>query len=101
MSKLKNFIKVGVFPFIIKFYSSVGIELKESKELLQLIRKSFSKPLNEEEHKKVVAQALDICKVLPLILIFILPGGGLVLALILKFLPKKIVYPSAFLENNV
>lgn len=101
MLRLISFFKQRIFPYFLKFYSCIGIEFKETKELLQLIRKSLSKPLNEDEHKKVVAQVIDICKMIPLIIIFIFPGGGLILAIIFKFLPKKIIYPSAFLENNV
>lgn len=100
MLKVIVFFKKRIFPVFLKFYSCVGIEIKESKELLILIRKSFSKPLNEDEYKKVNAQILDLCKIIPLLVIFIIPGGGLILALILKILPKKLIYPSAFFENN-
>ncbi len=98
MKKIILFFKTRVYPFLVKFYSCLGIEIKESKELIFLIRKSFSNQLGADEQKKVTNQILDICKIIPLLLIFIIPCGGLILALIFRFLPKKIFYPSAFLD---
>ncbi|HBK84371.1 MAG TPA: hypothetical protein DDZ41_12405, partial [Flavobacterium sp.] len=72
-------------------------ELKESKELLQLLAKSTTVDLDKEEKKKVKKQLLDICKTIPSLTIFLLPGGSLLLPILIKYIPQLL--PSAFNEN--
>jgi hypothetical protein len=72
-------------------------ELSESKELVKLLRKSTQTDLSFEEKKKVKKQLLDICKTIPSLTIFLLPGGGLLLPILVKFIPQLL--PSAFNEN--
>ena len=72
-------------------------ELSESKELVKLLGKSTQNELSFEEKKKVKKQLLDICKSIPSLTIFLLPGGGLLLPILIKFIPQLL--PSAFNEN--
>ena len=72
-------------------------ELSESKELVKLFRKSTQHDLSFEEKKKVKKQLLDICKSIPSLTIFLLPGGGLLLPILIKFIPQLL--PSSFNEN--
>ena len=72
-------------------------ELSESKEALFLLRKSTHTPLNEEEKAKVRVQLLDICKAIPALAVFMLPGGALLLPLLMKLLPD--ILPSAFKDD--
>ncbi|MCX6171758.1 MAG: LETM1-related biofilm-associated protein [Flavobacterium sp.] len=72
-------------------------ELSQSKELMQLLAKSTHKDLDNEEKKKVKKQLLDICKTVPSLTIFLLPGGSLLLPLLIKFIPTLL--PSSFNEN--
>ena len=72
-------------------------ELSESKELMQLIAKSTHKELDKTEKKKIKNQLLDICKTVPSLTIFLLPGGSLLLPILIKFIPKLL--PSSFNEN--
>jgi len=72
-------------------------EISESKELMQLLAKSTQKDLSADEKKKVKKQLLDICKSIPSLTIFLLPGGGLLLPILIKFIPQLL--PSAFNEN--
>lgn len=74
-------------------------ELKDSKELMVLLTQSTVRDLNKEEQQKVQEQLLDIFKSIPSLAIFILPGGALLLPLVVKFIPKLL--PSAFDENRV
>lgn len=74
-------------------------ELKDSKELMILLSKSTVRDLSSEEQKKVQDQLLDIFKSIPSLAIFILPGGALLLPLVVKFIPKLL--PSAFDENRI
>ena len=77
----------------------LALELKESKELVQLIRKSTSDELSKEEKELVKSQFMDIVKSMPALAIFMLPGGALLLPLILKIIPDLV--PSAFRDNEL
>ncbi len=72
-------------------------EISQSKELMQLLAKSTHKDLEKEEKKKIKKQLLDICKTIPSLTIFLLPGGSLLLPILIKFIPTML--PSAFNEN--
>jgi hypothetical protein len=74
-------------------------ELSQSKELMVLLTKSTVKDLSKEEQKKVQDQLLDIFKAIPSLAIFLLPGGALLLPLVIKFIPKLL--PSAFDDNRI
>jgi hypothetical protein len=74
-------------------------ELKDSKELMVLLTQSTRRELTPKEQKKVQEQLLDIFKSIPSLAIFILPGGALLLPLVIKFIPKLL--PSAFDENRI
>lgn len=77
----------------------LAVELKQSKELVALIRKSTVKELTLAEKEKVKTQFLDIAKSMPALAIFLLPGGALLLPIVLKIIPTLI--PSAFRDNEV
>ena len=50
-------------------------EIVQSKELMLLLAYSTRRDLDEKEKKKVKKQLLDICKTIPSLTIFLLPGG--------------------------
>lgn len=77
----------------------LATELKESKELVALIKKSTSKELSPEEKEIVKSQFKDIARSIPALAIFILPGGTLLLPLILKLIPDLV--PTAFRDNEI
>ncbi len=72
-------------------------EIVQSKELMVLLAHSTSRDLDEKEKKKIKKQLLDICKTIPSLTIFLLPGGSLLLPILIKFIPTLL--PSAFNEN--
>ena len=72
-------------------------EIFQSKELMLLLAISTRRDLDEIEKKKVKKQLLDICKTVPSLTIFLLPGGSLLLPILIKFIPRLL--PSAFNEN--
>ena len=72
-------------------------EILESKELMVLLAYSTRRDLSEKEKKKVRKQLLDICKTIPSLAIFLLPGGSLLLPIFIKFIPTLL--PSSFNEN--
>jgi hypothetical protein len=67
--------------------------------LVSLIQKSTKEELTKEEKELVKNQFLDILKSMPSMAIFLLPGGGFLLPLILKIVPDLL--PSSFKENEV
>jgi len=73
-------------------------ELQESKELVVLLKKSTYNKLSDDEKGKVKEQLLDICKGIPAFAIFMLPGGALLLPLLIKLIPD--ILPSAFQEDD-
>ena len=73
-------------------------ELDESKELVFLIRKSMTTSLTDIEKNKIKEQLLDICKAIPAFTVFMLPGGALLLPLLIKLIPD--ILPSAFREDD-
>lgn len=84
---------------ILRNKDKLALELSESKELVSLIKKSATQELTAEEKEKVRSQFLDIVRSMPALAIFMLPGGAILLPLILKVLPDLI--PSAFRDNEV
>ena len=72
-------------------------EISESKELMVLLAYSTQRDLDKEEKKKVKKQLLDICKTVPSLTIFLIPGGSLLLPILIKFIPQLL--PSSFNEN--
>src|SRR3970282_2267035 len=72
-------------------------EIIQRKELMILLAISTRRDLDAREKKKVKKQLLDICKTVPSLTIFLLPGGSLLLPILIKFIPKLL--PTAFNEN--
>ena len=77
----------------------LSAELKESKELISLVKKSASHDLSKEEKELVKTQFKDIARSIPALAIFMLPGGTVLLPLVLKVIPDLV--PSAFRENEI
>ncbi|MHA7057720.1 LETM1-related biofilm-associated protein [Aquimarina sp. M1] len=73
-------------------------EISESKDLMILLGQSAVRDLSKEEKQKVKQQLLDVCKTIPSLAIFILPGGSLLMPLLIKFIPQLL--PSAFNDNK-
>ena len=74
-------------------------EIQQSRELVALIRKSTTTELTKEEKEAVKSQFLDIVKSMPSLAIFMLPGGTVLLPVILKIIPD--LMPSAFRDNEI
>lgn len=72
-------------------------ELSNNGELMLLLTHSTHRTLDEKEKKKIKKQLLEICKTVPSLTIFLLPGGSLLLPLLIKFIPQLL--PTVFNEN--
>jgi len=77
----------------------LSVELSESKELVKLMKKSMSEDLTPEEKEKVKDQLKDILKSMPAFAIFLIPGGTLLLPIMMKIIPELL--PSAFKDNEI
>jgi len=77
----------------------LAAELSQSKELVSLIAKSTNSDLNKEEKEKVKKQFKDLARTIPSLTLFLLPGGSLLLPVILKIIPDLV--PSAFRSNEI
>ena len=74
-------------------------EVKETTELAQLLVKASHEKLTPKERQKVQSQLLDICKTIPALALFAVPGGSLILPIALKLLPFNLM-PSNFSETE-
>jgi hypothetical protein len=86
-----------VIKLVIRNKNRLLKEIIQSKELMLLLAYSTRRDLTEKEKKKVKKQLLDICKTVPSLAIFLLPGGSLLLPIFIKFIPTLL--PSTFNEN--
>ena len=87
----------NVHTLISRNKNRLVLEISQSKELMKLLSQSTKRDLTPEEKKKVRNQLLDICKTIPSLTIFLIPGGSLLLPILIKFIPQLL--PSAFNEN--
>ncbi len=74
-------------------------ELTESGELVKLLGQSTVRELSTKEKDKVKEQLLDVCKTIPSLTIFLIPGGSLLLPILVKYIPSLL--PSAFNDNRI
>ena len=87
-----------VFLLVKKNVGNIMKEIEETKELSELLVKATTTPLTMEEKQKVQDQLMDIAKTIPALAIFALPGGGILLPILIKVLPFNIL-PSSFQEE--
>ena len=80
------------------FFNSVKEEIKETKEALRIIKDRVlkGKRLSIDEKKIVQNQLIDVFKTILVILIFLIPGGSLILILIGFIKLNKFILPSSF-----
>jgi uncharacterized membrane protein YebE (DUF533 family) len=73
-------------------------EVRETGELAKLLTAASVRELSAEESEKVKTQLVDVIKTVPALAIFVLPGGGFLLPVLMKALPFNIL-PTAFSEE--
>ena len=87
-----------VFLLVKKNVGNIMKEIEETKELSELLVKATTTTLTIEEKQKVQDQLMDGAKTIPALAIFALPGGGILLPILIKVLPFNIL-PSSFQEE--
>ncbi|UYW02261.1 hypothetical protein K5I29_05000 [Flavobacterium agricola] len=86
-----------VMNLIVRNKNRLVKEIMASGELVKLLAASTQRNLNNTERKKVKKQLIEICKTIPSLAIFALPGGSLLLPILIKFVPTFL--PASFNEN--
>ncbi|MDX9722943.1 MAG: LETM1 domain-containing protein [Myxococcota bacterium] len=89
----------GVESAVRKNLGRLVQEIRETKELAQLLAMRTQRQLSEEEEAKVKAQIIDICKAIPALAVFAAPGGTVLLPILMKLLPFDLM-PSSFSEED-
>ncbi len=84
---------------LVKNKKAVEKELKESKELMVLLKKATKHDLTDEEKVKVKTQLIDVLKTIPTFVIIALPFTFITLPLLIKMLPPS-AFPSAFSDDD-
>ena len=71
-------------------------EIRETQDLSRLLLKAGrGEAWTSDERERAKGQLIDICRTVPALAIFALPGGGLLLPVLIKVLPFNVL-PSAF-----
>ncbi len=99
LSELDQYLRNKIMDAVHSSMDKIMVEVRETKELYEILMKATSEPLTPEEKSKAKAQLLDIAKTIPALAIFCLPAGGILLPVIIKVLPFNLL-PSAFQEKS-
>lgn len=78
--------------------NSLVKELENNKILVQLLVKATYTNLSINEKKQLKNQFVELGKTIPAFTIFLIPGGSLLLPILIKLLPELI--PNSFNENK-
>ena len=98
--KLRNLSPAVVEAAVRRNLAAVVAEIRQTGELAALLAKSSHAKLTDEEWAKVREQLTDVVKTIPALAIFALPGGMILLPILLKLLPFDL-RPSAFRPENL
>ena len=98
--QFQDYMNDKVVKIVKKNVDNIMKEIGETKELSELLLKATTKPLTAEEKQKVQDQLIDVAKSIPALAIFALPGGGILLPILIKVLPFNIL-PSSFQDEPV
>lgn len=74
-------------------------EVQEVGDLAQLLGKKTQEPLTDDEQARMEAQLKDLLRAIPSLAIFAAPGGALLLPILARVLPFKLL-PDAFLDQD-
>jgi len=98
--QFQDYMNDKVVKIVKKNVDNIMKEIGETKELSELLLKATTKPLTTEEKQKVQDQLIDVAKSIPALAIFALPGGGILLPVLIKVLPFNIL-PSSFQDGPI
>ena len=99
-TQFQDYMNDKVLKLVKKNMANIMTEVKETKKLSELLLKATTQPLTSHEKQKVQEQLMDIVRSIPALAIFALPGGGILLPVLIKVLPFNIL-PSSFQDEPV
>ena len=99
-TQFQDYMNDTIVSLVKKNLTNIMTEVKETKELYELLLKSTTQPLTSNERRKVKDQLMDVARSIPALTIFALPGGGILLPVLIKVLPFNIL-PSSFQDEPV
>lgn len=99
-TQFQDYMNDKVLKLVKKNMANIMTEVKETKKLSELLLKATKQPLTSHEKQKVQEQLMDIVRSIPALAIFALPGGGILLPVLIKVLPFNIL-PSSFQDEPV
>jgi hypothetical protein len=99
-TQFQDYMNDTVVKLVKKNVANIITEIKETKELSELLLKATTQPLTSHEKQKVQDQLMDVARTIPALAIFALPGGGILLPVLIKVLPFNIL-PSSFQDEPV
>ena len=98
---LKNFYSHSyerISRLVYRNKSRLTREIRANKELYRLLSLSVHRELDPHEKKQVNKQLTEILKSIPSLALFALPGGGVLLPIIIQLIPNLL--PHSFDENR-
>ncbi|MCB9528137.1 MAG: TerB family tellurite resistance protein [Myxococcales bacterium] len=98
VARLRNKVQARVERAIRDNGRRLWSEIQETGELVALLNKARSTPLDPTEDAAVRAQLIDICKAIPALALFAVPGGSILLPLVIRHLPFDLL-PSSFRDE--
>ena len=93
--QMQEYVEENIIKLIKLNLNRIIQEVQETKELYDLLMKATVTPLTEEEWKRVSEQIQDVLKAVPALALFALPGGTVLLPIVIRLLPFNIL-PSSF-----
>lgn len=93
---LEAFSRDRITRLVLRNLDALVLEIRQTRELAALLTRAASGgTLDDDERASVRTGLLDVCRAIPSLAIFALPGGALILPLLLRLLPWDL-RPSAF-----
>jgi cytochrome c-type biogenesis protein CcmH/NrfG len=79
------------------------LELEQTKEMTKLLWEARKRDLTAEEKEKVMGQSLDLGRLILLSALFVVPGSGVLIVLLVKGGNKIGIrfLPSSFVKNKI
>lgn len=98
LKQLYNYTNKNIILLVKRNKKALVKELENNKILMQLVLKSTHTSLTKKEKQQLKIQLIELGKTIPAFTIFLLPGGSLLLPILIKLLPQ--ILPNSFNENK-
>lgn len=97
-TEFQDYMNDKLLILVRKNLSNIMSEIKETKELSEILIKATKSSLTSHEKQKAKEQLIDIARSIPALAIIAMPGGSIFFSILVKVLPFNIL-PSSFQEE--